>query len=191
MYRSRINEVFQKECTTKLSCAGVRRAILFKENGLVNVHYLVNLDGTARPIDEMCQAAQQTMYAKTVFRETAHDLEERGKEWREAEQYVDSLVLSTEKKAALDRIYASDASKSAVAFRKALMESKDLKVCGIHFFHWDGTCRDVNSIYVALATIPSFKKGINKFVAAMVVAGAGLYVAAEVLERREKRKNAK
>lgn len=190
MYKSQ-NQVFKNECSTKLSCAGVRRAILFQHNGLCDVRWFVNPDGTARSMDDMCSLAEKSMYTRSWLQTTANELEERGKDWREAEEHKDNVVLSKAKKAKLDQLYASDAAKSGVAFRKALMESKDLNVVAIHFFHWDGTCRDVQSIYTAVLTIPSSHKAMKIWAATMVAGftGLGALYLYQKLDEKKKRNN--
>lgn len=147
-------KLFQKnECTATRS-SSVRRAILFRQSGLCDVSYFVNAEGEVRSADDVCVVAKNAMPRKFWLKHTTDHLEQQGKEWREAEKYQDASTLSKAQTKVLDEIYASDAAKSVAAFRKAVMNASVLNVRGIHFFHWDGTCRDVKSIYIALDLYP-------------------------------------
>lgn len=96
----------------------------------------------------------------------------------------DFPVITKPQKAVLDRLCETEVVKSVVDFRKAVMDAKELQVCAIHFFHWDGTCRDVRSIHRALHVYPCSYKKRNLIKAA--VGGAAVLAVGAAVHRRRK-----
>ncbi len=195
MFKSRYSKSFKKECNTKLSCPAVRRAMLLKHRGTNSVYKMVNADGTVRSIDEMCSTEEKAMYRRTWMVDNLEgitDLEEEAQMAMEGEQEELDMFfsnLTSAQTAALEQICASEATNSVVAFRKALLESKDFKVCAIHFFHWDGTVRDVKSIRQALHIYPcSYRKQdlIKAAAGGAMLLGVGAYGMRKLRKNKEK-----
>ena len=187
MFKSRYTESFKKECSTKLSCPNIRRAILLRYNGTTPVNQMVNADGTVRSIDEMCSAAEKAMYKRHNKYTGEDDLlsfEESVQYLMEEEESDNSLIITKSQKAALDRLCETEVVKSVVDFRKAVMDAKELQVCAIHFFHWDGTCRDVRSIYKALQIYPC--SYLKRTLMRAAVGGAAVLAVGAAVHRRRK-----
>lgn len=150
MYRSEIYADFERLCLTKASTSAIRRLILLKTQGMNPVTDFVNYDGTVLGVDDVCQKTSKYVKAKTWFKEKDLDVFARKMHKHEASMRLrtENILTYAESRElfALHGRFRSD----VVAFRRALISSTQVEVCGIHFFDWCGDLRSADDIAKAV-----------------------------------------
>jgi len=172
MFSDKYFDKFKSLCASDSSTMQIqdlRRIILFRSNGLCPASLIASKsDGSYLSAKEMCNADTYAIVKRKSMFQFPQDMEMFVEKSRQTEI---KLLSSGKVKCALgsgplsllhDRmeIYKDDCK----AFRKSLLESKDLNIVAIHLCRWDGSPRkSISEIRDAICLYPSSPQQMNAF----------------------------
>lgn len=187
MFSDKYFDKFKSLCASDSSTMQIqdlRRIILFRSNGLCPARLIVSKsDGSYLSAKEMCNEDTYAIVKRKSMFQFPQDMEMFVEKARQTE-----IKLLSSAKCALGsgplsllhdlmEIHKDDCK----AFRKGLLESKDLNIVAIHVCRWDGSPRrSMSEIRDAICLFPSSPQQMNAFLKfflkSLVVLAAGVAI---------------
>jgi hypothetical protein len=188
---------FQSLCRSldddgKVAVSAARSIVLYKSAGLCPANWFVDAQsGALLPLHELCSSQTFDLVNKSdsnlldknleKFIDVAVEKETKARLYKSMKCVVTVFL----KAKILQLMKKSDAN--CKEFRATLFHMKNVKLCGIHFFRWDGTPRQsVSEINWAICHYPSSSMDMSKVLS--VIFGAAVVAAFKLGQRLKNRK---